>query len=129
MKKLRLLAAFFAASASAAFLPFLVACAPSLTFARQCNVDFGWAPFALLITVPATLFVAVPLFLVFRKLGWVKWWQVCLGGALVGFLSPLAIQLMDAPSHGFWISLTVLSVPLGAVAGFVFWCIGVYKNV
>lgn len=85
---------------------------------------FGWYGFA--ITLPASLFLGGPLFLVFHRLAWLRWWQVALGGALIGLAAALILQLLDS---GFvWYRFVTLSAPLGFLSGLVFWLVGVYRN-
>lgn len=46
----------------------------------------GWTMLASFNTVPATLFLGVPLFFLFRWRGWISWKAFALGGAAVGLL-------------------------------------------
>lgn len=128
MKAASIIVAFFVSAAIAALIPFIVACAGNFAFTGKCDVDFGWSPFALAITFAATIFIAVPLFFLFWRLGWLRWWQVGFGGAVVGLLAPIILQLVDSESSWVWHKFAIISVPLGIVSGLIFWCIGVRQN-
>lgn len=128
MKAARIIVAFLVSAIAAALAPFAVACTGAFVFTGKCDVDFSWSPFALAIAFAATIFIAVPLFFLFWRLGWLRWWQVCFGGAVVGLLSPIILQIIDSESNWVWYQFAILSVPLGIVSSLVFWFIGVRKN-
>ena len=45
-----------------------------------------WTMLASLLTLPATVFLGVPLFFLFRWRGWASWQAFALGGATIGLL-------------------------------------------
>lgn len=119
---------FLVAPTSAALFPFVGACAGTLIFNGKCDIDFGWSPFALAITFPATALVAVPLFILFCKRNWLEWWQIALGGAIVGLVSPVILQVVDDGSNWVWYRFALISVPLGILSSLVFWYIAARNN-
>lgn len=129
MKATRVVVAFLVSAIFAALAPFMAACAMNLVLTGKCDVDCGWSLFVLAITFSATIFIATPLFFLFRKLGLFEWWQICLGGGVVGLLSAMLIQVADSGSNWIWYQFAALAVPLGALSGLVFWWIGVRKNI
>lgn len=129
MKDTKVVVAFFVSAIFAALAPFMAACAMNLVLTGNCDVDFWWSLFALAITFAATIFIAVPLFFLFRKLGLFRWWQICLGGGVVGLLSAMIIQVADSGSSWIWYQFAALTVPLGTLSGLVFWWVGVRKNI
>lgn len=121
---MRLIVAFVSAAAIAALVPFLTACAAGLIFKTSCDVDFGWSRFAIIVTLAATVFIAAPLFVLFSRLNWLQWWQVAVGGAIVGLLLPIFLQILDSGSTWVWYRFAIVSMPLGFFSGLVFWLVG-----
>jgi hypothetical protein len=77
-----------------------------------------------------TVAVALPLFLVFRKLRWLNWWHACIAGAICGatitslywFSSPLDhIEYVGAQTALFFVGF-------GTLVGLAFWWIGIFRN-
>jgi hypothetical protein len=82
------------------------------------RVAANWMMLALIFTLPATLVLGVPLFLIYRRLGWTAWWAYALGGAGIG-----ALCVLTAPA-----AITALLYPTsGAVAALTLWC-GAHGN-
>ncbi|MBN7135618.1 hypothetical protein A7A76_12780 [Lysobacter enzymogenes] len=79
--------------------------------------DFGMALFAFYFALPAVALIGLPLFLILRALGWVRWWSTALAGAAGGALVTIVLQLPDAPNlrHFPWMC------GVGAVAALAFW--------
>jgi hypothetical protein len=78
--------------------------------------------------LPITAAVAVPLFfLLFRKRGWLKWWQVALAGLFLGLLF---VALMDSPARldMFGIRDSLLFGGVGLFIAIVFWWLGLFRN-
>ena len=76
------------------------------------------------------LLVAVPLFLLFRRLGWLGWWHATLAGfatasAFVGFYwrsaNPYHVDL-----YGPVNSIDILAI--GTTTGLIFWAIAIFRN-
>jgi hypothetical protein len=82
-------------------------------------------PFALLVTVV----LATPLFFLFRRYGWLKWWQVGLAGLLCGVIFSL---LFDWPSaerfDAFGLQDALNFGGVGTLIAIVFWWLGLYRN-
>ncbi len=83
-------------------------------------------PFMLLVTLCA----ALPLFLLFRRKGWLEWWHALLAGAICGVLFvAFDTALSYAPDVDRVVNANnVTYVSLGAVIGFVFWWMAIYRN-
>jgi peptidoglycan/LPS O-acetylase OafA/YrhL len=79
--------------------------------------DFGMALFAFYFALPAVALIGLPLFLILRALGWVRWWSTALAGALGGALVTIVLQLPDTPNlrHFPWMC------GVGAAAALAFW--------
>ena len=82
-------------------------------------------PIMLVITVT----IAVPLFLLFKRMQRLTWWHAFLSGAFCGLCYVLLDILLSGPS---WreplTSNNVLYVGLGALIGTLFWWIGIFRN-
>jgi hypothetical protein len=76
---------------------------------------------------PATLLFGVPLFIAFRRRGWLQWWQVGVGGIAVGVLSTIAfIVYAGALSEVF--TYLPLFCGVGVASALIFWAIAVFRN-
>ncbi len=72
----------------------------------------GWSFMASFFTLPATLLVGVPLFLLYRWRGWTSWQSFALGGAAVG-----SLVVLFAPSL-FFLGAGVIS---GTITTLTLW--------
>jgi hypothetical protein len=129
---LRLLLAF----ATAPIAP-LVIVAP-VTFAYYGSFDAA-GPFAFISIFygyPAMLLLGMPLFLFHRKKHWLGWWQITIGGALVGAFVPVVLLSGLAFRDPAGLSLEVvasilglggLGAGLGALSGLSFWFVGIHR--
>ena len=79
------------------------------------------------VAYPAMVFLGMPLFFYFRKHGWLAWWQVSLGGFLVGALAMLVFALYTGTLSGAF-GYTILFGGVGLISGFAFWAIAVLRN-
>ncbi|MBZ4187152.1 hypothetical protein K7B09_12555 [Thermomonas sp. RSS23] len=79
----------------------------------------GYFAFGSIIAFPSALLFGVPLYLGFRKLDWLAWWQVALGAALAGALGAVALHALDRTTYLF--GLLGLCSGLGTLAGLAFW--------
>jgi hypothetical protein len=70
----------------------------------------------------------VPGYLLFRRFGLLRWWQVTLAGAAIGCLVPLAIALAWM-THSNDLSGSIIlftyGIGLGALSGIIFWVVAV----
>jgi hypothetical protein len=84
---------------------------------------------AAIVAYPIALVFGVPAFLFLRRRGWLRWWQVTLGGAACA-VPFMAIYLFmsepDAADAAFLDSLYLLAC--GAAIGLAFWALGVLRN-
>ena len=78
-------------------------------------------PFMLVVT----LLVALPLFFLLRRARWLEWWHALLAGAFCG-LCFAAVNTSDLDR--FVNSNNVYFIGLGALIGFAFWWIGIFRN-
>ena len=90
------------------------------------------ALFALPFTTGATVFPGVPLYFLFRKLGWTSKWAYMLIGVLCGLSASLflfagtAIKALTTHESGPWIGMvafTLIFCFLGSLSGLVFWLV------
>jgi len=108
--------AIYAASLGAAWAALILPAAPTAIF---------W--FAGLLALPITLgtliVLGLPLFFLFRKMGWTTWWQSAAAGALAGGIS-MAVLLgaVVAKVSGLagWVGTVAFGAVPGAVGGWAF---------
>jgi hypothetical protein len=92
-----------------------------------------YGPLGLLVVLPIALLVtaalATPLFFLFRRRGWLKWWQVGSAGLLSGLLFSV---LFDWPTSdrfdAFGLQDALNFGGVGLLIAIAFWWIGVYRN-
>ena len=85
---------------------------------------------AAMVAYPIAIVFGVPLFFLFKRRGWFRWWQVTVGGALcavpfIGFYL-LTSEPMHIATAGLMNSLYLLGC--GAVIGIAYWALGVWGN-
>src|SRR5688572_16162536 len=92
------------------------------------SMDGGMA--AVLVAYPIALIFGLPMFLLFRRQGWFRWWQAVLGCTICALPFIALYLLIAAPEHvstyGLRNSLAFLG--FGAVVGVIFWAIGIAGN-
>lgn len=124
---LRIIVAFIAAVFIAIFsIPTMhcAALAIGLSSFGSCSTSMsGYFYYGMFFGLPPAALVGVPLFLFFRKRGWLNGWQVILGGGLAGVLFGLILGALDAFHFGWAIILGAF----GAFAGAAFWFIGLWS--
>ena len=76
---------------------------------------------ALFFAYPIAIVFGIPAFFLFRRLEWLRWWQVSAGGAACAF--PFATLFVGSNSL-----LPLALLGIGAVIGFVFWAIAIPGN-
>jgi len=72
----------------------------------------------------ALIIFGLPLFVLFRRLHWLRWWQVSLGGLLVGLLAASVVFAMDRAVNVYGLMFG----GVGFVSGFLFWLMAVFRN-
>ena len=126
---IRIVLSFFLIPALAGLAIPSVACVGNLLIDHSsslCGAGFAlFAGIALPIAYGATLFFGVPLFLLFRHFNFMRWWQVSLGGAIVGAMSAVALHILDS---GMWHNSVFVFGPIGFFSSLVFWFIAIYRN-
>ena len=85
----------------------------------------GGAVWVATFTVGATVFVGVPLFAWFRGRGWLKSWQVVVGGAVAG--AAASLPFLVTGWRGLLFFAAVFSA-VGAAHALVFWLVAVFRN-
>src|SRR5262245_3793769 len=74
-------------------------------------------------TYPTSLALGLPLFLLFRRRHWHRWWQYSLGGAALGALLGLAVAWsiwpFGDPVELFLVALRFAAI--GILSAFIFW--------
>jgi hypothetical protein len=66
----------------------------------------------------------LPLFGLFRRQHWLAWWQVSLGGLLVGLLAGSVLAAVTRAVNVY----VLLFGGVGLVSGYLFWVISVFHN-
>jgi hypothetical protein len=76
------------------------------------------------------LVFGVPAFLIFRRFGWLAWWQVTLGG--IGCLVPLLVFcIVTAPAAhlaAYGLSNSLVLASCSGTTAFCFWVIAIWRN-
>ena len=78
-------------------------------------------------TYGAAVFLGVPVFSVFSRNGWTRWWQYAIAGALIG-LAVLLVILAAAQSPLSDGRTVVVFVGIGILSTTVFWLIAIRGN-
>lgn len=65
--------------------------------------------------------------IILRKMGWLAWWQLAIIGSLV-LLIPSGIFISDHESTNEALMTIGSLMSIGAIFGFVFWVLAIYKN-
>lgn len=71
----------------------------------------------LFFSTAATLVLALPLLLMLRKLGLVRWWSALIAGGLVGAVALFCVTSFQSAN----VQTTMQYVVLGAISGLSFW--------
>jgi len=136
----RLICAFVAAPLVPALLalPIALLVPPSSSLSGFALFVTVWSP---VIAIPATLLIGVPMFLWFRRRGWLKQRHVLLGGALVGAIVTLLFAILSLTASPNWyyanagrfyvhsssflegLAYAALFVPFGVAMAWIFWAI------
>lgn len=89
-----------------------------------------WFRLMLVIGYTAMLLFGVPLVWLFIRKRWLSWWQSVLGGLIAVSLF-LVLWFVTSPWEYFvlnGLSLTLSTLLLAAIGGFVFWVIALWRN-
>lgn len=93
------------------------------------SIIFGWSGMVLVTPFAAitALVVGAPLFFLFLKFGWLKWWQVAFAGLFCGFL---LLMILDSSERldMFGIHDALLFGGVGILISLVFWWLGLFRN-
>jgi hypothetical protein len=86
--------------------------------------------FALIFAYPFAWMLGIPAYLLFRKMGWLKFWQVLLAGAVLGGIACALFSWGGSPanlerSDLIWMGLFIIH---GAVVAAMFWLIAIKKR-
>jgi hypothetical protein len=93
------------------------------------SIIFGWpgmvlvAPFAAIMALVA----GGPLFFLFLKFGWLKWWQVAFAGLFCGFLFVVILDSSERLDM-FGIKDALFFGGVGILISLVFWWLGLFRN-
>ena len=125
MRTLRLLLAFCVAPIVPALLvgTYFIFSAPPIRLPLDLSrlLDPNLTKMAYLVT----LIAGVPTFLVMRMRHSSRWWQYVICGAVLGCL-PALILVKDY--GGLVIGAVAFGAPYGALSGFAFWALGIYRR-
>ena len=85
---------------------------------------FILAAFGSMVAYPAAVVLGVPMFLVFRRRGWLSWWQVSLGGTGLGLIAAPVLQVVFGSTL---VPIFVLMM-IGLLGGMTFWLLALHRN-
>jgi LytS/YehU family sensor histidine kinase len=77
----------------------------------------GLLAYGYLVSAILTGLIAAPLFVLFRRRGWIRWWSAAAVGALIGLGLVVLLRLPNPPEAQNFL----LYVPAGGLAGLGFW--------
>jgi len=102
-------------------------------FVAPLLVSLMFGVFALLafpVMVVVTVVLALPLFFLLRKAQWLRWWHAVLAGSLCGlcFAAANTLGVYGGTLDRLVNSNNVYFVGLGALVGFVYWWLGIFRN-
>ena len=100
---------------------------PALTFAlSEAYWNMFWAGAVGAFTVPLTLLVALPLFLILRRRYWLRFWHYAIFGLSVGVVGAAVFWLTTNGLAALnWLPVFLIA---GLVSSVVFWVVGVWRN-
>ena len=83
------------------------------------------APTVAPVAALATLRLGVPAFVFCYRRGWLEWWQMVLGGALVGLVCALPFAVGGTVLAA---ALAPAFFALGLLLGLLFWLLALWRN-
>ena len=81
---------------------------------------------------PKALIFGIPAYLIFRRMGWFRWWRITLAGLAIGEIAPLLVLASILLDGGFGndpslrreaIEVLAIGAGFGALSGFAFWLV------
>ena len=98
-------------------------------FATLPRVATAVALMASAIMLVVTIVFALPLFIILRRFTLLQWWHATLAGGVCGGCY-VFLEILTGSSSLDWVlsQNNLLYVGLGALTGFVFWWIGIFRN-
>lgn len=107
--------------------PLLVSSIFGLAQSGGTTISLLTALIVLEVMLAVSLIFALPLLLLLKRIGRLEWWVALLAGGFCGMC--FAVPLSYSPNIDRLVDPeNVLYVRLGALTGFVFWWIGVFRN-
>ena len=94
-----------------------LACTPTSSAVLSITSVLGWIFVFYQFSLAATLVFGVPLFLLFRRFGLVKWWSTIGAGVAIGGIAALVMR------GGYFVDDVSRMSFLGGVSAMVFWMI------
>ena len=98
---------------------------PAVAFSTGGKYDVGGFAAVASFTVPATLIFGFPIFLLFRKRGWLCCPHIVSASAGIGFICAIPFALA---SVNLFMLTSIAFTIIGAIHGFLFWLLGVWRN-
>ncbi len=107
-----------------AFAAFVLA---HVVFAFAMRETFGTAGALTVgaVGIGALVIVGVPAFVLFRRRGWLAWWQFAAGGAVLGLACVVPLAAAGAT---FAAALAPAFAALGMLHAVLFWLVAVWRN-
>jgi hypothetical protein len=104
-----------------------------------CSAFFGvFAFIAAPIMLVVTAVIALPIFLILKRLNWLAWWHSCISGGVCGAVVALVYWCIGvlvywkvSPSYHIeyiGAQVTLFFVSLGSFIGLFFWWAGIFRN-
>jgi hypothetical protein len=89
-------------------------------------VVFGFA--GAWLVYPAMLVAGVPLYSLFRRYGWLGWWQVGIGGSMAGALTMVVLAAAQRDISVSTLVMGLIFSAVGFVSGVFFWLVAVVHS-
>lgn len=112
-------------SVGAAFIATLgmVVLSSEVSSGQFAGVIFAYSLVGSVLAVFSAFLFGWPLSLLFQRLGFIRWWQYCVGGAICAF--PFWFAWFYPFNNGHWeayrVSNSAYFYSVGVIAGFIYW--------